>query len=135
MKKILILIIIVSCVLTGWLIGENTKIVSTDEALKAANNWITLIIEKKGSWGGLNYAEVEEVRDLIRDGKQIGYFCKITPQGFIIVSLRKELAPIKAYSATTCINPDSDEGLADLIKDKMAGIVNKIEQHPHSALV
>jgi len=128
MKKFLILSVIVSCVLTGWLTGANSKMVSTNEALKVANNWITLIIEKKGSWGGSDYAEIEKLQDLTRDGKQIGFFCKVNPQGFIIVSLRKELAPIKAYSATACLNPDSDEGMADIIKGKMTGIVNTIER-------
>lgn len=129
MKKIVVIIIVASSALFITLTGANSKMVSTDYALIAANNWITLVIEKKGSWGGSDYAEVEEIRDLIRDGKKIGFFCKISPQGFIIVSLRKELAPIKAYSATTCLNPNDNQGLAGILKGKMADIIHRIEQN------
>jgi len=128
MKKIILLVLLASSLTTINILVANTQLINTDLALKAANNWISLIIEKKGSWGGLEYAEIEEIMDLTREGKKIGYYCKVYPRGFIIVSLRKELAPIKAYSATTCINPDSDEGLPDLLKGKMAKIVDTLEK-------
>lgn len=128
MKKLAIIILTASLVFIGLQNRAFAKVVSKNEALQAANNWITLIINKKGDWGGSDTAVVEDIRELKRMGKTIGYFSEVSPRGFIIVSLRKELAPIKAYSSENDLDPDVNKGMANLIKEKMAQIINEIEQ-------
>ena len=128
MKKLIIIILTASLVFIGLQNRAFAKVVSKNEALQAANNWITLIINKKGDWGGSDTAVVEDIRELKRMGKTIGYFSEVSPRGFIIVSLRKELAPIKAYSSENDLDPDVNKGMANLIKEKMAQIINEIEQ-------
>jgi hypothetical protein len=127
MKRMIIIILIASLVMIGLTFQAYAKVKRTD-ALKVANHWIMFIIEKKGSWGGSETARVEEIQELKRKGKKIGYFCRISPRGFIIVSLRKGLAPVKAYSADNDLDPASDVGLSDLIKGNMARIIDKIEK-------
>jgi hypothetical protein len=58
----------------------------------------------------------------------LGYFCPVKPKGFIVVSLDKMLAPVKAYSAVSELDPDSDQGLADLIKGGMERVLGSIEK-------
>jgi hypothetical protein len=103
------------------------KMVTMDEALTVAQNWITLIIQKKGDWGGFETAEVEEIQEFKRGERVLGYFCSVKPQGFIVISLRRELAPVKAYSAVSNLDPESDEGIADIIKGGMERVLNAIE--------
>ena len=93
-----------------------TELVTMDEALDLAQNYVALVTHREGDWGGSNAADVAEVRELKRGSRVVGYFCRVKPSGFIVVPLRKELGTIKAYSQTTDINPDCTEGLADLIK-------------------
>ena len=38
------------------------------------------------------------------------------PTGYIVISLHKELSPIKFYSEVSDLEPESNEGMADLIK-------------------
>jgi hypothetical protein len=45
-----------------------------------------------------------------------------------VVSLRRELAPVKAYSANLDVDPESDEGVTDAVKRRMEGILDTIEQ-------
>jgi hypothetical protein len=52
----------------------------------------------------------------------------VNPVGFIVVSLRKELAPVKAYSATCDLDPESNEGMSGFLKTKLEGILDAIEQ-------
>jgi len=99
-----------------------------DEAVTVANNWIVRVIWQEGHWGGYDWAEVEYIQEFTRSGRVIGYFCHVRPIGFIVVSLRKELAPVKAYSDTCNLDPESDEGMADLLKTKMEGLLDAIEQ-------
>lgn len=128
MKNLIIAILIASLAIMVPVSPVQAEMVTVDEALTVANNWITLIIHNEGDWGGSESAEVEEIEEFKRGERVIGYFCHVKPKGFIVVSLRKELAPVKAYSAVSDLDPESDEGMADVIKMRMDGILNAIEQ-------
>ncbi len=133
MKKILTAIMIASIAVTCFAPQARAQMVDRDEALTVAENWIRLIIDKKGGWGDSPTAEIEDIEEFRRNGRTIGYFCRVKPQGHIIVSLRRELAPVKAYSAVCNLDPESDRGLVDLLKGKMERIVDHVEQR-HGAL-
>ena len=128
MRNLIIIILITSLVIIGFITPLRAEMATMDEAQTVAENWISLIIANKGSWGGSETAEIQEIREFKRGYRTIGFFCKIRPKGFIVISLRKELAPVKAYSAVSDLNPELEEGMADLIKSKMERILNGIEQ-------
>jgi len=104
------------------------EMATKDEVLTVAKNWVSLIIQKKGDWGGSETAQIESIQEFKRGERVIGYFCRVQPKGYIVVSLLKELAPVKAYSATCNLKPEIDEGLTDLIKGKMEGILDFLQQ-------
>jgi hypothetical protein len=99
-----------------------------DDARTVADNWISLIINLKGDWGGSKTAKVVTIEQFRRADRVLGFFCHVSPRGFIVVSLRKELAPVKAFSCSSYLNPDSAKGLSDLLKWDMERILNIIEQ-------
>lgn len=104
-----------------------TPIATADDARTVATNWIALINHLTGDWGGQKGAAVADVEKFTRGDRLLGYFCRVEPRGYIIVSLQKNLAPVKAYSATCTIDPYFDKGMTDLIKLKMEGILDIIE--------
>ncbi|MHC4086148.1 MAG: C10 family peptidase [Planctomycetota bacterium] len=128
MKNITFRILIASFAVMMFISEARAEIVTTDKALLVANNWINTIIRKKGSWGDADSAYIDSIRQFKRGDRVLGYFCNVEPVGYIIVSLRKEFAPVKAYSARTELEPDMDEGMADLLKDKMERILDKVEE-------
>ncbi len=83
-----------------------------NEALTVASNWITMIIQKKGDWGGSETAEIDEIHEFKRGERVLGYLFRVKPRGYIIVPLRKEMAPVKAYSAKSDLDPESEEEMA-----------------------
>ncbi len=123
--KFTMISLVLSIVLISPVKGQMATV---DEALTVAENWITRVIQREGSWGSSDWAEVEDIQEFTRNGRVIGYFFSVEPTGFIVVSLRKELAPVKAYSDTSNLDPGSDEGMADLLKTKMEGILDAIAQ-------
>jgi hypothetical protein len=102
--------------------------VTMEEALTVAENWIRLIIDTQGRWGDSDTAEVETIDEYPSVDQVVGYFCRVDPQGFIVVSLDKQLAPIKAYSTTSDLDPFASGGMSDLIKSQMGGILNSLWQ-------
>lgn len=101
---------------------------SAEEALTIARNWAALVIHHKGHWGGSPTAQVQACQEWKRGERVLGYFCPVNPEGYIIVSLYQAPAPVKAYSDIGYLNPQAEEGLADLIKGGMERELAAIER-------
>lgn len=97
------------------------------EAATVAHNWITLIIEKEGSWGGAESASLNELYDLKQGDRLLGYLFRIQPQGYIVVSLYKELPPVQVYSDTGDFDPESDTQGEGIIEEQMARLLDNVE--------
>jgi len=108
------------------------QVVTREEAAVIAQNWINIIIDQYEGWGEYDKANPEIVYPLERNGQQLGFYCQVKPEGFIVMSLRKELAPVKVYSERGRIDMDLDIGMPDLIKDCMQTIVDGINQQAGS---
>jgi hypothetical protein len=104
------------------------EVVSMADAETLAENWISVVIHLKGSWGGAPEAEICGVEPLTLDGRLLGHIAHISPQGHIVVSLLEGLAPVKAYSATSSLNPELEEGLPDLLKRRMNRVLDEVEK-------
>jgi len=127
MRKMTILLTGVLLIAIGIPSSARAQTVRSEEAFNVAQNWTALIIAKEGSWGGAETAEVYEVREFTRDGLLLGYFCPVQPQGYVLVSLRKELAPVQAYSDTGDVDPESNEGMMGISKEEMERILREID--------
>jgi hypothetical protein len=95
------------------------EIVTPDEAKLVAANWVRFITERDGTWGGAQNAVLLAVKEFRRGPMLLGYYVGVKPQGYVIVSALKELAPVKAYSATSTLHPDDEVGMCALLKDVM----------------
>ena len=92
-----------------------------------AQNWIQIIIDKYGHWGESETAIAGNIQELRDSGKLIGYYCPVQPKGFIVFSLRRELAPVKVYSDRRNIDFSKDQGMPELIKYRISRIIKSIE--------
>ncbi|MBI5557357.1 MAG: C10 family peptidase [Deltaproteobacteria bacterium] len=128
MKKTVLTLLIVWATLINTGPPALAQQVSMGEAYTVAENWITVILRKSGGWGGSDSAQIDEIMEFKRKDNTVGYFCRIKPQGFIVISTRRELAPVKAYSALSDLDPEAEEGLADLLKGRMEGLLRRFQQ-------
>ena len=104
--------------------------VTRDEAWTVAENWVTLIINKEGSWAKVDAGSigVKEVQELMRDGRLLGYLCHVEPKGYVVIAPCRELYPVRSYSDSGDLDPESEEGLAGFIKVEMEGILQEMEK-------
>ena len=104
------------------------ELVSDREALTVAENWIRVIIQKKGDWGGNPTATVTGQDALTREGRVVGHLFYVEPQGFILTSTCRELTPVKAYSARSTLEPLCAGGLTDLLGLRMKQAIDLLER-------
>lgn len=128
MEKLRNIILVAMLLVISLTIPLRAKKATVNDALTVANNWISLVIEKKGAWGDANTAYVEDIREFKRGQRTLGYFCHVSPKGYIVLSLHKQLSPVKAYSATSNLDPDSQEGMTDFLKDRMDRILGRVDE-------
>lgn len=128
MKKQWMIMALVLLTFAALLSPSWAKKVTQDEALKVARNWTTVVVSEQGSWGDSPIAEVVSVQEFERNGRVLGYFCRVRPRGYVIVSLYRPLEPVKAFSETSDLDPSSEQGMADLIKDGMERVLRAVEK-------
>ena len=119
MKRYIVILIAIALAALVSPAHVSAQTVTLEEARTVAANWITMIIHYAGDWGGSQSATVREVEELRRDDRLLGYWFHIEPQGHIVVSLLKGLAPVRAYSATWDGDPSCDEDIVDIVKSGM----------------
>jgi hypothetical protein len=124
----MIKISVVVLVLLALVSPVRAEMATMDEALSVAKNWVVLIIHLKGDWGSSDTAEVKEIQELKLGEQTVGYFCRVSPTGNIVVSLRKELAPVKAYSEISEMDPKSEKKMMGFIKRNMQRTLDKLEK-------
>ncbi|MBN3035650.1 MAG: C10 family peptidase [Bacteroidales bacterium] len=125
MKKVNIFIFLIV-----YLISCQTGIgqfVDKNEASSIAKNWIQIVSDRYGDWAESGPAVAGPIQEFRNNGHLIGYYCQVEPQGFIVMSLRRELAPVKASSDEGVFDPTEEGGIVQLLKDKMTSLINAIE--------
>lgn len=103
--------------------------VTKTEAARIAENWINVIIDEKGSWGEYTSAGIQPLLEITKKKRKLGYYCNVKPAGYIILSLRKEFAPVKAYSPTGYFDPLSKDVGTDIILTSLEWILDTIESN------
>lgn len=97
------------------------------QAATVAQNWINLVIAVQGHWGGAGAANLRQLMEFKEGDRVVGYFAAVHPQGFLTISLYRELAPVKAYSDVSDLDPGLDNGLTALLKARMAHLLERLE--------
>ncbi|RLB09035.1 MAG: hypothetical protein DRG59_03495 [Deltaproteobacteria bacterium] len=128
MKRFLEVMVFVAILLLFVVAVSYAETATMEEARVIATNWISEIVSSRGKWGESANAEVGSIEELRKGERTLGYLCHIKPSGYIIISLIKDLAPVKAYSTTTGFCPDTDQGFVGLIKDRMEKLQIAVEQ-------
>ncbi|MBN3035922.1 MAG: C10 family peptidase [Bacteroidales bacterium] len=125
MKKLIFIWIVIvfpwiSCPVHGQMAG-------TDEYPQIAAQWVRMVIDRDGQWAGSETPQPGHVQEFRSGDRLLGYYCEVKPMGFIVMSLRKELAPVKAWSDENDIDPLADEGMPGLLKTCLARLIDTIE--------
>jgi len=80
-----------------------------------SKNWLTYIVSQKGAWAGSTTPSISGSKDIIENDTLLGRCYFVSPRGYVIIPVLKEMPPVMAYSDETPIDIDEPEGFARLL--------------------
>ncbi|SYZ74462.1 putative Streptopain [Candidatus Zixiibacteriota bacterium] len=87
---------------------------------QVCNNWLTTMVLRNGSWAGSTAPTIASVKDIRVSDTVVARYFEISPNGYIIVPVLKELPVVQAYSEENRINWDDPDGVPVMLKDVLA---------------
>ncbi len=111
--------LILACVLVIHMAGLQSVYAETatvDEMERVCQNWLSYIVSEQGRWGGGFYPNIISVQDIIENDTLLGRYYAISPKGYVIVPVLKELPPVKVYSDECSLDINEPDGFALMIR-------------------
>ncbi len=105
-----------------------SALVTSDEAMTVGTSFLEFMVDMRGSWGMSENPEIVSCSDLTKDGRLLGYHLSIQPSGHIVVSVLKDLSPVKSFSFTGDFDNDAEEGYGQILKDAIEYTLVAIEE-------
>ena len=96
---------------------SHAEIANTDEMTQVCQNWLTYWTYHNGSWGGSAAPQIIAVENISLNDTLLAKCYEISPIGFVIVPILKELPPIKAFSDESDFVYDDPEGFSAMIAE------------------
>lgn len=93
------------------------EVATPEEARHVSQNWLAYMVSQNGDWAGEIEPQLMEAQEIVENDTLLGYCFSVSPSGYIVVPILKELPPIKAYSETDRLDAKETEGMAGLLKD------------------
>ena len=117
-KKILMVLLVLGvwlCVFTAPKAqGERA---TPEEMERVCQNWLSYMVYQRGVWAGETRPQIVDMGEIIEQDTVLAHCFYITPRGFVVVPILKELPPIQAYSDE--YGPDVNErvGFPQLLRE------------------
>lgn len=81
-----------------WLGHANAETAVPEEMELVCENWLSEIVSQNGSWAGETNPQITDVQDIIENDTLLGRVYSILPEGFVIIPILKDMAPVKFYT-------------------------------------
>ena len=128
-RVFLSIIIIAVLSLTVFSTSVHAELATGQEMEQVCKNWLSYISYQKGDWAGETNPEIISVDNIEVDGRLLGRCYSISPIGYVIVPVMKDLSPIKAYSLENNLDIYETDGVAALLRDVLSNRAEVFEEY------
>ncbi len=80
-------------------------------------NWLAYMVYERGAWAGDLNPTISGVQEIKGEGIVLAHCFAISPRGYVVVPVLKELPPVKAYSDVSSLDPGQTDGLPQLLRE------------------
>ncbi len=95
----------------------HAELVSSSEAELVGQNWITSITDLNGDWAGDVAPKVASSDDIYLGDTLIARVYAVTPSGYILVPVLRELPPVVAYSEESSFDINAEDGFCAMVSE------------------
>ena len=106
------LLALLLCAVSGY-----AETANSDEALQVGRNWLSYIVSQKGSWSGTTKPEIIDYDEITAGDTVLATVFNVSPRGYIVVPVLKNLHPVKAYSDECNLDLTEPDGMALMLKE------------------
>lgn len=104
------------------------KLATAPEMELVCQNWLTQSVMLHGVWGASTTPTIQQIEPLTYNNVLLGHIYHISPGGFVVVPVLKEMTPVKAYSDQFDLNADQEGGFLLLLKEQLYNRLTLYEQ-------
>ncbi len=94
------------------------ELATQEEARVVCEHWLMVQVDQHGSWAGSTNPTITSITEITEGDNLLGYYCEISPNGFVMVPALKSVAPVKASSMDNPIEFNGG-GIGQFIKDDL----------------
>lgn len=117
-KRILTVLFVVAlslCIFHAMVVRAERA--SEQEMEQVCQNWLAYMVNQRGAWAGETYPQIIGVDEIIENDTVLARCFSISPRGYVVVPILKELPPIKAYSEEYGLNVNQRVGFPQLLRE------------------
>ncbi|HUV31737.1 MAG TPA: C10 family peptidase [Acidobacteriota bacterium] len=100
------------------------ELATVAEMEQVCQNWLTQMVLEKGVWAGETNPGIVGVNEITSGDTLLARYYSISPRGFVVVPVLKEMLPVKAYSDESDLDEKQEGGflllLREMLSDRLA---------------
>jgi hypothetical protein len=113
----MIVIILTLALVTFSTANVRAERATSQEMELVCHNWLSYMVYQKGSWAGQSHPHIVAIDEIVEEDIVLARCFSISPGGFVVVPVIKELPPIKAYSERCRLDTNEEGGFAQLLRE------------------
>ena len=129
--RVLTIIVVLALVAFG-VPNARAEVATPEEMQRVCQNRLSYMVYQKGAWAGETGPKIVDVQEIVAsDGSTVLARCySITPRGYVVVPVLKELPPVKSYSEEYGLDVNQGGGFPLLLREVLEDRINLfIEQY------
>jgi hypothetical protein len=109
--------------LTLTILGASSSLLAeratVNEMDQVAANWLTFMVAQDGGWNGSDAPTLAKTSNLMWEDTLLARVYTVAPQGFVVVPVMKELAPVKIYSTSSSFDATAGSGPVQMVRENL----------------
>ena len=91
------------------------ELASEQEMLNVSQNFVTQKVARTGSWASESSPVVGTAHELRYEGVLLARYYDVSPRGYVLVPVLKEMGPVKAYSDESNLDSNQEGGYLQMV--------------------
>jgi len=100
--------------------AAKAELATAEEMTQVCSNWLIQMVHEKGTWAGETNPQIVGANEIRSGDTLLARYYDISPMGFVVVPVLKEMTPIKAYSDESVLDERQEGGFLALLKEMLS---------------